>query len=636
VAEAGPRQGPELDDLPAAAVLLRDDVILAANAPAARLLGQSSSELMGLRLDDAVAERGARTIEVLVDDARAGDRIAILRDCTDERRLNAIVEALADSTLVIDRDGLVAWQSEGLTSRVPGGRDALGVNPVERIHPEDLPYTLDSLGKGLSDPGFFDRYNVRSRSPENDDLWQVIEITGASRIDDPDVNGIVVQVRNLDEGEALPSVGEAQGPFQSLADATPIGIVVLDRQGRTVWRNSVARALLLQGPDLHSGLEWRDAARADHRSALDAMVGDALDGRETETTAAFEPAEGRRLWFRVKVVPQIGSSSNAEAPAAVVGAIVTLEDVTAEFEAREATERLTHMLDATADFVAVWRPSGEILYVNAATRAALKQLRVAGDRGRLSDLIDDAPREAFAAEALAVLETSDTWRGELPLNVAPDRTIPVSAIGVVRRNEQNEIEWIAMLARDISDLKQAEDRLRDLATRDVLTGLANRALFSDRLDQAAARHRRHGRGLAVLFCDLDGFKPINDAFGHAAGDRVLMEVARRLERVTRDADTVARVGGDEFVIVCEGVPDDRELGELADRIIAVVNEPMRFLDPEVRVGISIGIGLAPTSAREVDADRLLSTADSAMYRAKARGGNGYRIVGYGAVEGSQG
>ena len=140
----------------------------------------------------------------------------------------------------------------------------------------------------------------------------------------------------------------------------------------------------------------------------------------------------------------------------------------------------------------------------------------------------------------------------------------------------------------------------------------------------------------MLFCDLDGFKPINDVFGHAAGDRVLVEVARRLERVTRDADTVARVGGDEYVIVCEGVLDDGELGELADRIIAVVNEPMRFLDAHVRVGISIGIGLAPTSTTEVDADRLLSTADSAMYRAKARGGNGYRIVGYGAVEGSQG
>lgn len=567
------------------------------------------------------------------DDAGRPERV---REGDKERFLSAIIDAVADSTLLLDRNGLVAWQSERLSARVRGGPESLGVNPMERIHPEDLPFALESLARSLADPTYSARYTVRSRSPEHDDVWESIELTGVSRIDDPALEGVVVQVRNLGRGEMLPSVGESQGQFQSLADATPIGIVVLDGQGRTVFRNSVARALLVQRPDLHTGLEWRDQAHEDHRAELDAMVADALDGRERSTTAAFEPGDGVRSWLRVKVVPQIEGAHGGTGPAAVFGAIVTLEDVTAEFEAREATERLTHMLDATADYVAVWRPSGEILYVNAATRGALRQLRAAGDRGHLSDLIDDEPRQAFVTEALAVLETSDTWRGELPLNVAPDLTIPVSAIGVVRRDEHGEIEWIAMLARDISDLKEAEDRLRELATRDVLTGLANRALFSDRLAQAAARQRRHGRGLAVLFCDLDGFKPINDAFGHRAGDQVLVEISRRLERVTREADTVARVGGDEFVMICEGAADAIELGELADRIIAVVNEPIAVAESSVRVGISIGIGLAPEDGREVDPDRLLSTADSAMYRAKARGGNGYRVVDYRAVDGIQG
>jgi diguanylate cyclase (GGDEF)-like protein len=338
--------------------------------------------------------------------------------------------------------------------------------------------------------------------------------------------------------------------------------------------------------------------------------------------------------LRVKVVPHRGAAMGDDV--AVHGAIVTLEDVTAEVEARQATERLTHMLDATADFVAVWRPAtGEILYVNAATRAALLRLRAVGRGGVLSDLIDDVAREAFVSEALTVLETSDTWRGELPFNVAPDTTIPVSAIGVVRRDEAGAIDWIAMLARDISDLKEAEGRLRQLATRDVLTGLANRALFNDRLALAAARQRRHRRGLAVLFCDLDGFKPINDAYGHRAGDQVLVEIANRLAQVTRDADTVARAGGDEFVMICEGVADDVELGELADRVIGIVGQPIAVAESTVQVGISIGIGVAPNDGDDVDPDRLLSTADSAMYRAKARGGNGFRIVPYRAVDGHQ-
>jgi diguanylate cyclase (GGDEF)-like protein len=155
-------------------------------------------------------------------------------------------------------------------------------------------------------------------------------------------------------------------------------------------------------------------------------------------------------------------------------------------------------------------------------------------------------------------------------------------------------------------------------------------LFNDRLELTAARHARSGEGLAVLFCDLDGFKPINDAHGHVAGDEVLIEIARRLEGVTRAADTVARVGGDEFVIICEGLADDAELGELCDRIIAAVNAPLDIGDGTVRVGMSIGIGVV-RDAHVVDADRLLSAADSAMYRAKARGGNGFRIVDVGAT-----
>lgn len=572
----------------------------------------------------------------MAERSTAGGTTRSERDPNGVRLLGAIIDAVADSTLLLDRDGLVAWQSRGLSDRLGNVPQAIGVNPLERIHPEDLPFALESLARSLADPTYRTRYNVSSRSPENDDVWELIEISGVSRIDDPELDGVVVQVRNLDGGELLDSVGESQGRFQSLADAAPIGIVVLDVRGRTVYRNVVARSLLLQRSELHVGLEWRDQARAEHRAELDDMVDDALRGRERSTTAAFEISPNRSVWLRVKVVPQVDQRHEGQIEPTVFGAIVILEDVTAEVEARESTARLTHMLDATADFVAVWRPTGEILYVNAATRDALRKHRESGDRGTLDDLIDDEPRNAFVAEALAVLETSDTWRGELPLNVAPGETIPVSAIGVVQRDDRGRIDWVAMLARDISDLKQAEERLRELATRDALTGLANRALFSDRLLQAAARQRRHGRGLAVLFCDLDGFKPVNDAHGHRAGDHVLVEIAHRLDHVIRDADTVARVGGDEFVMICEGVDDDRELGELADRIIAVVNEPIDVGDATVQVGISIGIGLAPTDGRDVDPDRLLSTADTAMYRAKARGGNGCRIVSYRAVDGIQG
>ena len=111
------------------------------------------------------------------------------------------------------------------------------------------------------------------------------------------------------------------------------------------------------------------------------------------------------------------------------------------------------------------------------------------------------------------------------------------------------------MARDITDLKDAERRLRELATHDYLTGLPNRVLLYDRLEQALARFQRHGQAVALLYLDLDRFKPVNDEFGHQIGDAVLIEIADRIHTVIRDTDTAARIGGDEFAVLIEGVDE---------------------------------------------------------------------------------
>jgi diguanylate cyclase (GGDEF)-like protein len=184
-----------------------------------------------------------------------------------------------------------------------------------------------------------------------------------------------------------------------------------------------------------------------------------------------------------------------------------------------------------------------------------------------------------------------------------------------------------MLARDISDLKVAQRELEHLATHDYLTGLPNRSLFNERLDDAVARHKRSGESVAVLFCDLDGFKRVNDEFGHAAGDQLLVEVASRLRSITRASETAARVGGDEFVLVVTEVADNEELASLAERVIHAVASPVDLDDGnEVKVGISVGVGVAWQDQPDVESDRLLTVADTAMYQAKARGGKTFRIA----------
>lgn len=179
--------------------------------------------------------------------------------------------------------------------------------------------------------------------------------------------------------------------------------------------------------------------------------------------------------------------------------------------------------------------------------------------------------------------------------------------------------------RDTSRRKELETRLVHNASHDALTGLPNRALLDERLQQEIDREALHGSRFALLCLDLDGFKQVNDAWGHEAGDAVLAAVARRLTSCVRAADTVARRGGDEFVII--HVTDSAlpaSAVALAERLIEAVSAPMESGGAPVHIGLSIGIAVAGGGT---EADTLLRNADKAMYEAKAAGRNGYRVSG---------
>ncbi|GKS74111.1 EAL domain-containing protein [Acidovorax sp. SUPP950] len=176
-------------------------------------------------------------------------------------------------------------------------------------------------------------------------------------------------------------------------------------------------------------------------------------------------------------------------------------------------------------------------------------------------------------------------------------------------------------------LQQANAELQKRAFADALTGLPNRLLFEDRLAHALLRlertnHHRVLDRLAVLFVDLDGFKPINDSFGHAAGDAILSEAAQRLRAEARESDTVARVGGDEFLLLLEDVGNTADCIVVANRILAALALPFQVAGRQVQIGCSIGVVLHPDHG---DRDKLVANADAAMYAAKRAGGNGYAM-----------
>ncbi|KJU86649.1 PAS/PAC and GAF sensor-containing diguanylate cyclase/phosphodiesterase [Candidatus Magnetobacterium bavaricum] len=169
----------------------------------------------------------------------------------------------------------------------------------------------------------------------------------------------------------------------------------------------------------------------------------------------------------------------------------------------------------------------------------------------------------------------------------------------------------------ITEKKEAEERLKYIAHFDVLTGLPNRMLFFDRLEQAIVQAKRYSYLVALLYVDLNRFKHINDTYGHQIGDLVLRESAKRLCSCMRDADTVARIGGDEFNVILSRVGEKNDVQHIAEKIIAAMNRPFYFDGIECFIGVSIGISLYPHDAR--DTDMLIKKADSVMYQVKALG-----------------
>lgn len=201
----------------------------------------------------------------------------------------------------------------------------------------------------------------------------------------------------------------------------------------------------------------------------------------------------------------------------------------------------------------------------------------------------------------------------------------VAARGVPMADAAGRPYRMIGVSQDISARKAREEAVRFLAYHDSLTGLPNRRLLDDRLTQAIHLAQRRDRKLAVMLIDLDDFKEVNDSLGHRAGDAVLREVAQRLAMCVRKADTLARHGGDEFVIVVSDIQADADCRMVAEKVLRSLGAPFRVEGRAIALGASVGISLFPADA--ADGDALLRNADAAMYRAKEQGRNQYRFYG---------
>ncbi len=297
------------------------------------------------------------------------------------------------------------------------------------------------------------------------------------------------------------------------------------------------------------------------------------------------------------------------------------EDVTLRFHAEEQLRLAAKVFEQSGEGISITDPTGRIITVN---QAFTRMTGYAAEEaiGKTPAILKSGRHDdEFYLRMWETIHDRGWWQGEVWNRRKNGEIYPEWLTINVVRDEAGQVSHYVGIFSDISAIKESQRRVAYLASHDELSGLANRALFKDELNHALGRALRRGYRLAVLFIDLDNFKTINDTLGHETGDRLLKEVAARLKESIRAGDLVARMGGDEFILLVEDAPPE-VVRQVAQRVIDNLSLAYRIGDHELFVTCSIGVAVCPDDGE--DAKTLIKNADTAMYRAKEAGRNQFQ------------
>ncbi|HEX3089948.1 MAG TPA: EAL domain-containing protein [Ilumatobacteraceae bacterium] len=392
--------------------------------------------------------------------------------------------------------------------------------------------------------------------------------------------------------------------LRTVLNTAPIGILVIGGE----LENSFMNARISQFLDSAPVLNDLDALRTYLDPADQHIFEELRDKVANGETATYScrvelPNLGRR---NVQIVAAPAIDDNGQH----TGTVVIVRDMNDEVGRRKEMERFRAVADATTDLVAIASFGDGTNYLNPAGERFFGANPL--NRNDTLKFIPEEYRETMFAEIGEAIRDGGTWSGEIEMVDQDGERHPMSGVAVGIRDEQGHLEGFAVTYRDLSDRKRLEARLAHDAGHDALTGLPNRQQLFHLLTNTIGDRER----MAVMFCDLDDFKVVNDSLGHSVGDRLLQVVADRLQTATRGGDIVGRLGGDEFLVVCRNIGTDLEVAAIADRLLAAVKAPISLDGREhvvsMSVGVAFGIGSDP-------ANEIVQRADLAMYAAKQAG-----------------
>jgi diguanylate cyclase (GGDEF)-like protein/PAS domain S-box-containing protein len=539
-----------------------------------------------------------------------------------QEQLRLFADNIPDSVAYLDRDRRIRFANRQFAAlRGVPVEEIVGKTTAQLMGTEVAAWIAERTQRVL-DHGEVATYERQIPLPDGTNHW--FHVKAVPHFDeDRRVVGMYVVSHDIHEvKEAQADVEDKERQLRQVIDSIPTPMCYVDAETRYRYVNDAFLAYIGRSAEDIVGRLVRDVLGDDRFHNLQPHLDRVRAGETLSVERLVRYADGKSRWMTVRLTPRIVDGQ-------YLGYYATTSDIhdqkTVEEELRRANTILSAHFDNTPLAVIEWDTELRIVRWSGHSEAIFgwKADEALGRPLGGWRLVYEEDEAAVGRMIRALVEGPERHATLLHRNYRKDGSVIwVEWHNSALRDELGRVISILSLAQDVSSRIQAEERLQYMATHDGLTGLPNSVLLNDRLDAAISRARRsHGR-VGVMFLDLDHFKDVNDSLGHRVGDALLKELARRIRAALRQSDVLARISGDEFVVVLEDFPDENAPELVARKILEEVCRPFQLDGHEIHVSGSLGLALHPEDG--TDAETLLKNADAAMYHAKELGRNGFR------------
>jgi diguanylate cyclase (GGDEF)-like protein/PAS domain S-box-containing protein len=539
-----------------------------------------------------------------------------------EEELRFFAENIPEAIAYVDLErGCTFVNNVFLESRGFTREAVLGKFPEEAYSAEafaDLRPHLERASRG--EESSYERF---MRMPSGEERWVRVRITPRRDAAGKVLGYYAISTDIHDIKSAHARIEDKERQLRQVIDSIPTPMCYVDANDRYSYVNDAFLGYVGMRSDQIVGREVKDVLGEARWALMKPHLGRVRNGEALAVERQVKFADGRRRWMTVRLTPRI---ANGE----YVGYYATTSDIheqkAVEQQLRRTNTILSAHFDNTPLAVIEWDTELRIVRWSGQAEAIFgwNAAEILGRSLQSWRHVYEEDAEAVAQMIRGLMEGRERHATLMHRNYRKDGSViwvewHYSAL----RDESGRLVSILSLAQDVSSRIQAEERLQYMATHDGLTGLPNSVLLNDRLDAALARARRAKRRVGVMFLDLDHFKDVNDTLGHRVGDLLLKDLSRRIRAALRQSDVLARISGDEFVVVLEDLADESAPERVARMILDEVRRPFQVEGQEIHVSGSLGLAIHPDDGN--DAETLLKNADAAMYHAKELGRNGFRL-----------